>query len=67
MRNDPTANQAIGAVCREWRQMRQLARQIQVSRDAAWADRQRERFTGIFRRLLDDPEEVGAGGDRLVS
>ena len=30
----------------------------QETRDAAWAQAQRRRFTGIYRRLLNEPEET---------
>ena len=30
----------------------------QETRDAAWTQAQRRRFTGIYRRLLNEPEET---------
>lgn len=51
--NDPTANQALGSVQREWNRMAQLAARIRESRDVEWAIRESRRFTGIFARLLD--------------
>ena len=30
----------------------------QETRDAAWAQAQRRRFTGIYRRLLNEPDET---------
>jgi len=56
MRRDPTAEHAIGSVNREWKQMKELAIRIRDSRDPVWADRESRRFTGIYARLLTDPE-----------
>ena len=56
--NDPTANQALSAVDREWKQMAKLAERIHRDPYSDWAIRASRRFTGIFARLLDDP----AGG-----
>lgn len=55
-RSDPTANHAIGAVSREWDRMAKLAEQIRRDPCSDWAQRQRRRFTGIFRRLLENAE-----------
>ena len=55
-RSDPTANQAIGSVSREWNRMAALAEKIRENPYSDWAQAQRRRFTGIFRRLLDDPD-----------
>lgn len=52
--NDPTANQALGSIQREWNKMAKLAEKIRTSRDLDWAFRESRRFTGIFARLLDD-------------
>lgn len=58
--NNPTANNAIGAMQREWRRMARLAVQIREGRhDSLWVDENILKFTGIYKRLLDDPiEEV---------
>ena len=55
--SDPTAAQATGKVYREWIRMAILAIRIRRSNDRKWADEQAKRFTGIFSRLLTDPEE----------
>lgn len=57
MANDPTANLAIGMVTREWKQMTRLAKRIRNARDLEWADRESQRFTGIFKRLLTETDE----------
>ena len=56
---DPTADAAIGAANKEWFQMVELAlrmkRYPQCAKDAKLV----RRFTGIYRRLLDElPEEL---------
>ena len=51
--NDPTANIAIGAVNREWKQMVKLA--IRMHNDPVLYERERHRFLGIYKRLLTDP------------
>ena len=56
MHGDPTGNRATGSVQREWIGMAVLAIRIRRSEDSAWAAQQARRFTGIFRRLLTDPE-----------
>jgi hypothetical protein len=53
--SDPTANAAIGAVNREWKQMVRLA--IRMRNDPALFEREKHRFLGIYRRLLTDPPE----------
>ena len=59
MRNDPTANIAIGNASREWKRMKRLALMIRNSRDPVWAERMSTLFTGIYRQLLTDPPEEG--------
>ena len=51
--SDPTANAAIGAVNREWKQMVRLA--IRMRNDQALFEREQHRFLGIFKRLLTEP------------
>ena len=55
--SDPTANNAIGSVDREWRYMERLAKTIRESKNTDWAEAQKQKFTGIFARLLTDPDE----------
>ena len=53
---DPTLDNAIGSVDKEWRQMASLAVTIREGKcNPSWAEEQSKRFTGIFRRLLNDP------------
>ena len=53
---DPTYDNAIGSVDKEWRQMASLALNIRDGKcNPAWADEQSKKFTGIFKRLLEDP------------
>ena len=53
---DKTAEIAIGAADKEWRQMASLALRIREGRcNPAWADEQSTKFIGIYRRLLSDP------------
>ncbi len=53
---NPTAEQAIGAMNKEWTQMARLALQIREGRkNPSWVEENSKRFTGIFRRLLEDP------------
>lgn len=61
--NDPTANQAIGSVQREWNRMAALAEEIRTTRDIDWALRESRRFTGIFARLLTEPTVKARPGD----
>lgn len=57
LHSDPTANEATGNVQQEWIGMAILAVRIRWSQDHAWVEAQEKRFTGIFRRMLEDPEE----------
>ncbi len=57
LHSDPTANEAIGQVWKEWVEMAVLAIRVRRSPDRKWAEKQEQRFTGIYRRLLTDPEE----------
>lgn len=57
LHSDPTANQATGRAQKEWIKMAALAIRIRRSHDDAWAEAQKKRYTGIFRRMLTDPEE----------
>ena len=55
---NPVMDEAAGAVDREWRQMARLALQIREKRcSPIWAEQQEKKFTGIFKRLLEDPIE----------
>ena len=58
-RSDPTANQALGAINREWEELSRLAEQIRKDPNSEWALRAKRRFRGIFKRLLDDPKLSG--------
>jgi len=56
--SDPTANKAVGSVDRQLRYMAKEAKRIgQLYRagrlSSEQLERERRRFTGIFRRLLD--------------
>lgn len=52
---DPTANTAIHAVDREMRTLEALARKIKDGHLSPEEEKKaRRRFTGIFRRLLED-------------
>ena len=57
---DETPEIALGAVDREWRDMAKLAVIIREGRcNPRWAAEHEKKFTGIFKRLLEDPiEEV---------
>ena len=57
---DPTNDSAIGSVDKEWIQMAKLAVRIREGHcNPLWAEKQSKVFTGIFRRLMEDPiEEV---------
>ena len=59
-RSDPTANAAIGSVQREWERLAKLAERIRLEPCSEWSLRQKRRFTGIYRRLLDDKAADGA-------
>lgn len=55
---DATAERALSSVNREWKHMANLAVMIRDGRsNPAWAEEQSKKFTGIFRRLLEDPIE----------
>ncbi len=64
--SDHTFEHAMGNVNKEWKEMARLALIIRDGRcNPVWADEQMHKFTGIFKRLLEDPiEEVKeeAGG-----
>ena len=53
-RSDPTANQAIGSVSREWNRMVKIAEQIREDPWSDWSLTQSRKFTGIYKRLLVD-------------
>ena len=53
---DPTGDQAIGAVNREWNKMVKLAVRIRQNPQSQKPEVERM-FTGIYRRLLTDPLE----------
>lgn len=53
---DNVANEAIGAADREWKEMARLAVRLRErNSNPLWAAEQEKKFTGIYRRLLDDP------------
>ena len=53
---DPTQDNALGSVDKEWRQMAKLALVIRAGRcNPTWAEEKAKTFTGIYKRLLDDP------------
>ena len=56
--SDPTANMAIGAVNKEWRQM--VHKAIALRRTSRELTMEEKRlFTGIYRRLLEEsPAEL---------
>ena len=54
---DPTANTAIGAVGREWKQMVKLALFLRKTNREP-SEKERIRFTGIYSRLLSEPIDV---------
>lgn len=56
--SDPTANQALGNISREWNRMAKLAERIRRNPYSDWAMQQRRRFTGIYKRLLDEALEL---------
>lgn len=60
--SDPTANQALGNISREWNRMARLAKKIRRDPYSDWAMQQRHRFTGIYKRLLD--EDLGQSDSR---
>lgn len=57
--SDRTAEEAIGAASKEWKQMAQLAIIVRNRRGSpSWIEKQEKKFTGIFQRLLTDPIEL---------
>jgi len=62
MRNqhaDPTANAAIGAADKEWFRLVKLAIRMKKDPQLAGDPKVRERFRGIYRRLMEEsPEEL---------
>jgi hypothetical protein len=53
---NPTADKAIGSMSKEWGQMARLALQIREGRmNPYWVEENTKKFTGIYKRLLDDP------------
>ncbi len=52
--SDPTANMAIGNLMKEWNRLSKIADRIREDPYSEWAEVQRRRFTGIYKRLLDD-------------
>ena len=56
--HNPVMDEAAGAVEKEWRHMARLAVLIREKRcNPIWAEQQEKKFTGIFKRLLEDPIE----------
>lgn len=58
---NPTQDEAIGEVNREWKEMARLAVTIREGRktNPVWVESKKKLFTGIYKRLLEDPiEEV---------
>jgi len=55
--SDPTANAAVGAVGREWRQMVRRAIAIRKT-NRGLTPEERSMFTGIYARLLHEPQDV---------
>lgn len=56
--NDPTFDNAAGAVDKEIKIMTRLAIAIQEGRGKpAYLDQMRTKFTGIYARLLEEPVE----------
>lgn len=53
--SNPTENEALGHISREWKQMVKIARKIRQDPYSDWSFNQSKRFTGIFKRLLTDP------------
>jgi len=55
---DYTQQRAVGSVQKEWKQMARLALLIRTANVAPdWADEKEKEFTGIYKRLLEDPIE----------
>ena len=57
---DPTFDNATGHVDKEWKQIAKLAVKVrELQCDPEEVEQQEKLFTGIFKRLLEDPiEEV---------
>ena len=56
--NNPTLDHAVASASGEWKYMTRLAVKIREGRcDPAWAEAERKKFTGIYKRLLEDPIE----------
>jgi hypothetical protein len=54
--SDPTSDNAVGLVDKEWRQMAALAIRIRSGNcNPEWAEEQSVKFVGIYKRLLTDP------------
>lgn len=62
--SDPTANQAIGNLTKEWIRPSKIADRIRQDPYSDWAQAQRRRFTGIYKRLLDAPS--GQFGQKAI-
>ena len=58
--SDPTADRAIGNLTKEWNRLAKIADKIRQDPYSDWSQAQRRLFTGIFKRLLDDP--AGSSG-----
>ena len=55
---DQTMSAAVGAADREWKEMARIALIVRSGKcNPVWAEEQEKKFTGIFARLLTDPEE----------
>ncbi len=61
MRNysDPTANQAVGTITKEWNRLSRIAKKIRKNPDSEWARREIRRFVGIYQRLLTEEADEG--------
>lgn len=56
--SDRVADEAIGHVNKEWRQMAKLALHLRTHQcNPEWAEEQESKFTGIYSRLLTDSIE----------
>ena len=54
--SDKTFDEATGSVNKEWKRMAKLALTIREGRgNPIWLEEQEKKFTGIFKRLLEDP------------
>lgn len=56
---DPTCSSSVGRLNNEWREMVFLAIRIREGKLRPWEDEstERQKFTGIYKRLLTDPIE----------